>query len=138
MTQLRRQQSLILVISAQAEVLDEVATILTGADLACRCCTTAEDAVTAAESSLPDLIISDINLHGHSGLDICQRIRQNEALTAVPVMFLSGGQTPDIIRRHDTLGCSYYLRRPFDPEVLVELIDTALGTTELIADNTGQ
>lgn len=133
-----RQQSLILVVDHQAEVLDEVATVLTGADFACRCCTTAEDAIAAAESSPPDLIISDVNLHGHSGLDMCKRIRENPALEEVPVMFLSSGQVPDIIRRSDALGGTYYLRKPFDPDVLLELIDTALGSPQLVASAADQ
>ena len=127
-----RQQHLILVINDQAEVLDQVATILTGANFACRCCTTAQDAIAAAESALPDLIISDVNLHGRSGLDMCERIRQNTALSDVPVMFLSGGQVPDIIRRQDTFGGTYYLRKPLAPDVLLELIDTALGSPQIV------
>ena len=124
----RQQQSLILVVGDQAEVLDEVATVLTGAGFACRCCICAEDAVAAAEASPPDLIISDVNLHGHSGLDMCEQIRQGPALAEVPVMFLSGAQIPDVIRRSDAPGSTYYLRKPFDPDVLLELIDTALGS----------
>ena len=133
-----RQQSLVLVVDHQAGVLDEVATVLANASFACRCCTTAEDAIAAAESSPPDLIISGVNLQGHSGLEMCERIRENPALKEVPVMFLSGGQVPDIIRRSDALGGTYYLRRPFDPDVLVELIDTALGSPQLVASGADQ
>jgi CheY-like chemotaxis protein len=132
------QRSLILVVDDQAEVLDEVATALAGADLACRCCTTAEEAIAAAESSPPDLIISDIHLHGQSELDMCERIRENPVLQGVPVMFFCGAQIPDIIRRSDPLGGTYYLRKPFDPDVLVELIETALGRAHLVAGHAGQ
>lgn len=132
----RQRQPLILVVGDQAEVLDEVATALTGADFACRCCTTAEDAIAAAGSSPPDLIISEVNLHGHSGLDVCEQIRQNAALREVPVMFLSGAQIPDVIRRTDALGGTYYLRKPFDPDVLIKLLDTALGSPLLVAGDT--
>jgi hypothetical protein len=44
----------------------------------------------------------------------------------VPAMYLSSGQIPDIIRRHDEMGGSYYLRKPFDPGVLLELADKAM------------
>jgi DNA-binding NarL/FixJ family response regulator len=47
-------------------------------------------------------------------------------LANVPVMFLSRLQTPDIIRRHDALGVSYYLRKPVDPGVLRELVDNVV------------
>lgn len=133
MNYLPQQQPRVLVVDDKPEVLDEVATVLIGADFACRCCTNADDAVTAAESFPPDLIISDISLHGQSGLDMCQRIRRSQALAEVPVMFLSAAQMPDIIHRSGALGGTYYLRRPFDPGVLVELADKALRRPRLVA-----
>jgi CheY-like chemotaxis protein len=74
----------------------------------------------------PDLIISDINLSGTSGLVLCDEIKRQPGLAAVPVMFLSAAQTPDIIRRSHAAGGAYYLRKPFDPQVILELIDKAL------------
>ncbi len=120
------QRPLILVVDDKADVLAEVAQILTAANFACRCCTTIEDAMAAVEQCPPDLILSDVNLQGHSGLEMCERIKQNPALKGVPVMFLSGAQIPDIIRRTDVVGGTYYIRKPFDSGVLVELIDKAL------------
>jgi CheY-like chemotaxis protein len=46
-------------------------------------------------------------------------------------MFLSGAQIPDIIRRSHAAGGTYYLRKPFDPEVLVELVQKALWMPHL-------
>ena len=129
----RQRSPLILVVDDQAEVLDEVTSVLSSAGFTCQCCTTAEDAIALAKSNPPDLIISDTNLKGHSGLEMCERIKEAEALKEVPVMFLSGAQTPDIIRRSHAVGGTYYLRKPFDAEVLIELINRALGTPALVA-----
>ncbi len=133
-----RAQPLILVVDDEISVLEEVATILSGADFTCRCCTNADDAIAAAEAKPPDLIISDINLHGRSGLEMCEQIKQSEALAEVPVMFLSGAQIPDIIRRSHDVGGTYYLRKPFDPEVLVELVNKALWMPHLVATHIAQ
>ncbi len=132
-----QQRSLILVIDDHADALDNVVAALSGANFSCRCCRTAEEAVAAATSCPPDLIISDVHLHGHSGLEVCERIRQTPALTEVPVMFLCGAQVPDVIRRSDSRGGTYFLRKPCDPEVLVGLIDTALGSPQLVAGHAG-
>jgi len=129
-----QQQPLILVVDDEPKVLDEVAAILADAGFACRCCTTAEAALEEAKAAEFDLIVSDINLHGRSGLEMCEQIKQNPALAEVPVMFLSGAQIPDIIRRSHAVGGTYYLRKPFDPEVLVELINKALWMPHLVAD----
>ncbi|MBN2475353.1 MAG: response regulator [Pirellulales bacterium] len=138
MNPIEPRRPLILVVDDEADVLEEVAAILADARYRCRCCTSAEDAVEAAAADPPDLIISDINLQGHSGLEMCERIKEDEALRDVPVMFLSGAQIPDIIRRSHAVGGTYYLRKPFDREVLLELIEKALWMPHLVASHVSQ
>ncbi len=133
MNPLPKQPPLILVVDDEQHVLDEVAEVLARAGFACRCCTTAEEALEKAKETTFDLIISDINLHGRSGLQMCEEIKRHEASADVPVMFLSGAQIPDIIRRSHAVGGTYYLRKPFDPEVLIELIDKALWMPHLVS-----
>ena len=124
-------QFLVLVIEEKQEILQQVTSALASGNYSSCCCTTAEGALAAAEETPPDLIISATSLNGESGLELCERIKQHQGLETVPVMFLSGGQIPDIIRRHDQMGGSYYLRKPFDPDVLVELVDKALQLSVL-------
>ena len=76
--------------------------------------------------TIPDLIICDMNLAGHSGATACEQLRSANGLDEVPLMFLSAAQSPDIIRRSNASGGTYYLRKPFDPKVLVELVEKAL------------
>jgi len=128
----KQKQPLILVVDDEAEVLGEVAAVLAGAGYVCHCCTGADGALRFAETSTPDLIISDINLDGHSGLELCEAIKKKGDLKDVPIMFLSGAQIPDIIRRSHAAGGAYYLRKPFDPEVLLELVDKALWMPHLV------
>lgn len=130
MKDLRREQPLVLVVDDDREVRDKVTAALSGAKFACRCCATAEEATMTAETTPPDLILCNVNLHGESGLETCQRIKRQPGLEGVPVMFLSGTQLPDIIRRSDAAGGIYCLRKPFDAQVLVELIDQALGVPQ--------
>ncbi len=129
------QQPFILVIDDEPEVLGEVASVLARAGYAIHCCGTAEAAVQFARSTTPDLIICDINLQGQSGLELCQKLKADDALCDVPVMFLSGAQIPDIIRRSHAVGGAYYLRKPFDPDVLIELINKALWMPHLVTEH---
>ena len=133
-----QEQPLILVIDDEVSVLNEVASVLKRVGYNCHCCSTAEAAIEFAGANPLDLIISDINLDGHSGLEMCERIREDQGLGDVPVMFLSGAQIPDIIRRSHAVGGTYYLRKPFDPEVLVELIDKALWMPHLVERKAAQ
>ena len=63
-----------------------------------------------------DLIILDVMLPFHSGLDICQEIRK---VAKTPILFLSAkGTTPDKIAGLK-LGANDYLAKPFDLEELL-------------------
>jgi CheY-like chemotaxis protein len=124
------EQPLVLVVDHDRDVLDKVTAVLSQAKIACRCCTTCDEAIAAAQGTPPDLILCDVNLHGESGIDLYERIKQQPGLEHMPVMFLSGIQLPDIIRRRYADGGTYCLRKPFDPVVLVELIDQALAVPE--------
>lgn len=127
-----RTQSLILVVDDEQTVLDEVTTVLSAAGFACQCHTTIEAAMVAAETILPDLVLADVAIQGDSGVEMCQRLRRNPMLADVPFMFLSPSQIPDIIRRSDGNRGTYYLRKPFDPGVLVELLDKALAKGRML------
>jgi len=95
--------------------------------LECCCCGTAEEATAAALANPPDMIVCDWHLHGEDGVETCRQIKRQPGLEAAPVMFLSGAQRPDVIRRaHVVDNGVYCLRKPFAPMVLLELIDQAL------------
>jgi CheY-like chemotaxis protein len=127
MTDLCNGRPLVLLIDDDPKALDETNQTLSRAKLAARCCTTPDEAMTAARENPPDLIVANVNLHGTSGFEVCDRIKGLPGLGEVPIMFLSGSQLPDIIRRSYAAGGVYSLRKPFDPTVLLQLIDQALG-----------
>ena len=47
-------------------------------------------------------------------------------LAEVPLMFLSAAQSTDIIRRSGAGSGTYYLKKPVDAEVLLELVENVL------------
>ena len=126
------QQPLVLVVDHDCDVVQQVETTLTAIGYTCRCCATADEAMAAAGRQRPDLVIAESTLHGESGPRLCERIRQEPTLADVPVMFLSAAQIPDIIRRSYEGEGSYSLRKPFDAEVLVELVETALAKPQFV------
>ncbi len=130
MRSMGNEQPLVLVIDDDRQVLDAVASQLATAKLSCQCCTTPDEAMAAAEATTPALILCDVSLQGESGVEFCERLKERPGLKDVPLMFLSGAQLPDIIRRSYPAGGIYCLRKPFDPVVLMELIDQALAVPE--------
>jgi CheY-like chemotaxis protein len=124
------EHPVILVVDDDQHVLDEVHEVLAHAELASCCCTTANEAILATQTTIPDLILCDANLQGKSGVELCERIKQQPGMKDIPVMLLSSSQSPDLIRRRCAAGSSYCLRKPFDQTVLLELIDQAIGVSE--------
>jgi CheY-like chemotaxis protein len=45
----------------------------------------------------------------------------------VPVIVLSGEERPDVVRRARQAGCRFFLRKPYDPNVLLALVMAALS-----------
>jgi CheY-like chemotaxis protein len=120
----------ILAISDVPEVLEKMATTLQDTPFTCHCCATADEAIETSLADPPDLIVCDLHLHGESGQATCEQIKRNPGMEHVPVMYLSGSQLPDVIRRNHADGHGVYcLRKPFAPKVLIELIDQALGVS---------
>lgn len=125
-------QPIILVIDDDAITLTGVAAVLHGAGYDCHCARGSESAHKAARSLALDLIICDVNLGGQNGIDLCRELRRIPGVEEVPVMFVSSVQVPDIIRRSHDAGGAYFLRKPFDPEVLIELVGKALWMPHLV------
>lgn len=115
----------ILAINDEADVLAQIAAIAEKAGYACLCAREANSAREAMQRVMPDLIISDTNLAGQSGVTVCEQLKQQIGHCEIPVMFLSAAQGPDIIRRADAAGGTYYLRKPFDAPVFLQLVEKA-------------
>ncbi len=121
------RQLTVLVVSADRELLQTTSSILVGAGYACIASGTDETAIETARQSDLDLLICDLNLLGRGGMALWESIKQERQAESLPAMFLSAAQAPDVIRRSDGAGGTYYLRKPFDPEVLLALVEQALA-----------
>jgi len=51
-------------------------------------------ALQAARRDPPDLILLDINMPGMNGYEVCERLKANEQLKGIPVIFISGLTEP--------------------------------------------
>lgn len=133
MNTLSTSQAVILVIDKDPILLTGTAAVLHTAGYECHCARDSQAAIKAARTLALDLIICDVSLGNESGLDLCKNIRAMPGCMDVPVMFVSSTQLPDIVRRSHEAGGAYYLRKPFDPEVLIELVSKALWMPHLVS-----
>lgn len=63
-------------------------------------------------SAMPDLILLDLNLPRHDGLEILAFIRQRDDFAEVPVVILTSSDSPNDTRAAARLGANEYIRKP--------------------------
>ncbi|MDY0167400.1 MAG: response regulator [Thermoguttaceae bacterium] len=83
---------------------------------------TGERGLERARSQRPALIVLDLCLPDADGFEICQQLADSPDTCAIPVIILSGLEQPDILRRCRAAGCQFFVRKPYDPNVLLMLI----------------
>lgn len=71
-----------------------------------------------------DLALLDIKLPGASGYDICTAIRRRQAC---PIVFLTSMDDTESELRGFALGADDYIKKPFEPAVLLARIDRLLS-----------
>ena len=86
--------------------------------------------LTLARAEQPDVILLDLRLPDMDGFELCQELVDDEATCEIPVIILSGLEQPDIIRRSRAAGCFYYVRKPYDPNALLALIQHAIDEAQ--------
>lgn len=82
--------------------------------------------VELARHESPDVILLDLQLPDADGLELCQQLGDDPATCGTPVIIISGQERMDVVRRARAAGCDYYLRKPYDPSVVLMLIERAL------------
>ena len=91
------------------------------------------EALEALAERTPDAVILDANMPGMNGLSVCEAIRSVEASADVPVIFLSGAEAPSleyVERCAQVVGATRFLRKPCDPRVLLDLLETLTSERE--------
>ena len=88
-----------------------------------------EDAVTVATTTMPNLILMDINLPALDGLAATRRIRESEGLSEVPVVAITAFSTEGFQRAAYDAGISGYLTKPIDLDRMHQLIARLLSPT---------
>ncbi len=84
------------------------------------------DVLPHVKASPPDVVVLDLMLPGMDGLLVCQALRHDAAVAAVPIIMLTArGEEADRIRGLE-LGADDYLVKPFSPKELVARVAALL------------
>lgn len=126
------EQPVVLVIDSDPVSMLATAATLHGEKFEVHCAQDPAAALTAARQNPIDLVVCDVDLDGSSGLDVVLAITQLPQRTDVPALFISSSQMADVVSRRFRNGSALFLRRPFSPQLLIDLVDKSLWMPHLV------
>lgn len=85
-----------------------------------------EEAMMLAAEDPPDLVILDWMIEGISGIEVCRRLRRDQATAHVPIIMLTAREAEDDRVRGLETGADDYLTKPFSPRELLARVSAVL------------
>jgi CheY-like chemotaxis protein len=83
--------------------------------------------LSQAETAQPDAILLDVMMPDMDGLTTFQKLQENPATRAIPVILLTAKIQASDRRRYAQLGLTAAIAKPFSPLELASEVATALG-----------
>lgn len=91
------------------------------------------DAYELACNEKPDIVVTDYQMPGMSGLELLEKMRSNEETKAIPAIMLTARSFAISKEQQTELQVSGCLSKPFSPRELLGSIEDILHQQEVIA-----
>lgn len=83
-------------------------------------CSSVKSALENLKTSIPDVIILDLNMPEHDGFTFLKFRKLNSILKNIPVIVLSGTKKGEDISLALELGANQFLEKPFESRIILE------------------
>lgn len=86
------------------------------------------EALSIAQTEIPDLILLDIMMPDIDGYEVCQTLKSDERFAATKIIFLSAKSKKEDIEKGLQMGADKYFTKPFSTkQLLQEMVDLLQG-----------
>jgi len=120
-----RDVPLLAVVDDDADVRVALTRLVSSAGFAVETFASGAEFLRSIEDHEPDCVVLDLHMPDMSGFDVQGALANGHA--AVPVIVITGHDTPEARARAIQLGAKVYLRKPVNDEALLAAIGTAIG-----------
>jgi two-component system cell cycle response regulator len=87
------------------------------------------EALSFAQQSEPDIVVSDVSMSDGSGYDLCQAFKADPRLRQVPIILITSTDCDEVSRRKGlAAGATRYLFRPIDSASLAAEVEACLSS----------
>ncbi|MDD4888516.1 MAG: response regulator [Phycisphaerae bacterium] len=120
----------ILVVDDEAHILHVVSLKLRNAGFGVLTAADGEEALEVMNSDRPDLLITDYHMPVMNGVELCCRMRENDAIKDIPAIMLTArgyALEPEDMQR---TGIRAVLSKPFSPRELLATVREIFGLAE--------
>src|SRR5499433_2165839 len=95
-----------------------------------------EAAVRKITDVRPDLVLADVFMPVRNGYEVCNYVKQDSALSHIPVILLVGAFDPLDEQEAQRVGADGVLKKPFvPPDPLISMVKSALSRAGVLASD---
>jgi CheY-like chemotaxis protein len=88
------------------------------------------DGIKSAQQEKPGLILMDMIMPGMHGLEATIKLKEDTATSDIPIIALTIMSSPKFVRECYQAGVIGYIKKPYDPKVLLESVERVVGKPE--------
>jgi len=123
--------SKILVIEDQEAIRENVRELLEQKEYFVETAINAEKGFAITNTFVPDLILCDLMLPDHSGIEFIKKLKKNEHLKEIPVIIITGHSQQETYRDAMTHGADDFIVKPFKAKELFDAVNTQLSKAKI-------
>lgn len=86
-----------------------------------------EELVEKVLQEIPDLILTDVRMPRLTGYEACKRIKSEEKVKHIPLVFLSAKGQEAEVQTGIEAGADEYILKPFSPDQLTDRVKSILS-----------
>jgi len=133
-----KEKKVIYVVEDEPDILDLIALHLTKAGYEVKKFLEAAPMMKQLSRQIPHLIILDLMLPDHDGIDVCKALKKNQKYTDIPIMMVTAKTDEFDVVLGLELGAEDYIKKPFSPRELVARVKVVLRRYKRTAPSTSQ